>query len=333
MENDNMIIGGQNFKFVDTFATPIAIADSWVRPQNKTGSGNGEAKLYISNRDVMQRFYGRNGFVAHCFMLKQDLVTYMFAIKNEYLNPSQEYRGKDDMPTLWGGRMTKIQALPDIIEFSVTDQNQIEGLRGYINSNDMAYSLIREIALPYVSYISTMHLKLGKADMFYWRLFADYAEIDRRRDYVLKYGKKEEQKELPKPTKAQEKRYVEYRYAREGQGKYREAMLRDCPFCPITMINEESLLIASHIKPWAASDNKEKIDPKNGFILSPLYDKLFDRGFITFDDTRHVQVSNWLSRQDKGRIGIKDNQLFQFLPIDNDRIKYLEYHRQMVYKG
>lgn len=329
-----MIIGGQNFKFVDTFATPIAIADSWVRPQNKTGAGNGEAKLYIASRDTMQKFYGSMGFVVRCFMLKQDIITYMNAIKDEYLNPSQNYRGKDEMPNLWTERMSKINALPEIIEFSVEDQKQIEGLRGYVNSNDDAYSLIREIALPYVSYISAMHLKLGNADMFYWRLFADYAEIDRRRDYVLNYGKKGEQpqaqqQELPK----QEKKNIEYRYAREGQGKYREAMLRECPFCPITMINEESLLIASHIKPWAASNDKEKIDPKNGFILSPLYDKLFDRGFITFDETRHVQISNWLSRQDKARIGIKDNQLFQFLPIDKDRAKYLEYHKQMVYKG
>ena len=141
------------------------------------------------------------------------------------------------------------------------------------------------------------------------------------------------QLQLKKPTKADEKKTKEYRNAREGQGKYREAMLRECPFCPITMINEESLLIASHIKPWAVSDDKEKIDPKNGFILSPLFDKLFDRGFITFSEDRRVSISDWLSRQDKGRIGIKENQLFQFLPIDKEREKYLAYHRENVFKG
>ena len=78
------------------------------------------------------------------------------------------------------------------------------------------------------------------------------------------------------------------------------------------MINEESLLIASHIKPWAVSDSEERIDPNNGFILSPLYDKLFDRGYITFTDDKRVTISNWLSRQVKERIGIKENQLFQF---------------------
>jgi predicted restriction endonuclease len=99
------------------------------------------------------------------------------------------------------------------------------------------------------------------------------------------------------------------------------------------MINEESLLIASHIKPWAVSDSKERIDPNNGFILSPLYDKLFDRGYITFTDDKRVTISNWLSRQVKERIGIKDNQLFQFLPVNDARAHYLEYHRTTVFKG
>lgn len=123
------------------------------------------------------------------------------------------------------------------------------------------------------------------------------------------------------------------RYGREGQDEYRKKLLEECPFCPITMINEESLLIASHIKPWAVSDSKERIDPNNGFILSPLYDKLFDRGYITFSDDKRVSISNWLSRQVKERIGIKDNQFFQFLPINKERTKYLEYHRATVFKG
>jgi len=51
--------------------------------------------------------------------------------------------------------------------------------------------------------------------------------------------------------------------AREGQGKYRELLLEQCHFCLITMISDERLLIASHIKPWAASSDDEKIDPYN----------------------------------------------------------------------
>lgn len=103
--------------------------------------------------------------------------------------------------------------------------------------------------------------------------------------------------------------------------------------CSLTGIDIPQLLIASHIKPWAVSDSVERIDPNNGFILSPLYDKLFDRGYITFSNDKRVSISNWLSRQVKERIGIKDNQFFQFLPINDARARYLEYHRATVFKG
>lgn len=327
-----MKIAGQDFKFIDTFKNSIAVADSWVVPSNKTGGGNGEAKLYVSNKDVMRSFYGKAGFDAHCFITKNDLLVYMNAIQAEYLSPSQFYRSKDSMQDLWKQRIDKINALPEVVEFTIHDQEQIAGHRGYVNSNDDAYSLIREIALPYISYIAVMKLQLNNSEIYYWKLFADFAEIDRRKAYVINYGKKDEVILLPNP-KSEDKKHKEYRQAREGQGKYREALLQECSMCPITGITEESLLIASHIKPWAVCDDKEKIDPKNGFILSPLYDKLFDRGYITFTPDRRVKITNWLSSHEKNRIGIKDNQQIPILPIDDDRVVYLKYHNEIVYKG
>ena len=104
-------------------------------------------------------------------------------------------------------------------------------------------------------------------------------------------------------------------------------------FCPITMVNDDRLLIASHIKPWAVSTPKEQVDPNNGFMLSPLYDALFDKGFITFTDDRHMKVSNWLSPRNQERLHMKDDEFCQRLPINDERKKYLEYHRKMVFKG
>lgn len=327
-----MKIAGQDFKFIDTFKNSIAIADSWVVPSNKTGGGNGEAKLYISNKDIMRAFYGKAGFKAQCFITKKDLLAYMNAIQTEYLSPSQFYRNKDNMQDLWVKRIEKINVLPEVIEFTIHDQEQISGPRGYVNSTDKAYNLIREIALPYISYIAVMKLQLGDSDVFYWKLFADFAEIDKRKAYVINYGKKDEIILLPE-SKPDNKKQKEYRQAREGQGKYREALLQECSMCPITGITEESLLIASHIKPWAVCNDTEKIDPKNGFILSPLYDKLFDRGYITFTPDRRVKITNWLSTHEKNRIGIKDNQQIPILPIDDERVFYLKYHNEVVYKG
>ena len=65
-----MNIGGEKFTFVDTIETPIAVADSWVKPKNKIGDGNGEAKLYVGNRDSMEKFFGGQQFTATCFILR-----------------------------------------------------------------------------------------------------------------------------------------------------------------------------------------------------------------------------------------------------------------------
>ena len=333
-----MIIEGERFTFEDTFDTPITVADSWVMPKNKLGDGNGEAKLYFGSRDKMEQFFGEIGFTATCFVLRQDLQAYMQAIKAEYFTPSQNYRGRDEMRRLWSERMEKINALPSgIVDFTIREQSQIAGPRGYVNSSDKVYKLIREISLPLVSYISAMRLDYNGQPMFYLKLFADFEEIEKRKAFIENYGAAIRQEEEETTWRVCEDEPVPKspasRYGREGQDEYRRKLLEECPFCPITMINEESLLIASHIKPWAVSDSVERIDPNNGFILSPLYDKLFDRGYITFSNDKRVSISNWLSRQVKDRIGIKENQFFQFLPINDARAKYLEYHRATVFKG
>lgn len=332
-----MIIQGEKFTFVDTFESPITVADSWVMPKNKLGDGNGEAKLYVGSRDKMEAFFGEIDFTVTCFVLRQDLLAYMNAIKAEYLTPSQDYRGKDEMRSLWSERIEKINSLTDdLVFFTIHEQSQIAGSRGYVNSSDKVYKLIREISLPLVSYISAMRLEYNGHPMFYLKLFADFEEIERRKAFIENYGTiKQTEEELFFCVREEEvkERIPTVRYAREGQDEYRRKLLEECPFCPITMINEESLLIASHIKPWAVSDSKERVDPNNGFILSPLYDKLFDRGYITFSDDKRVSISNWLSRQVKDRIGIKENQLFQFLPMNDVRAGYLDYHRRMVFKG
>ena len=51
------------------------------------------------------------------------------------------------------------------------------------------------------------------------------------------------------------------------------------------------LLVASHIKPWSISDANEKLDIHNGLLMCPNHDKLFDRGYISFDDTGRILIS------------------------------------------
>lgn len=330
-----MKIDGQNFNFVDTLDSPIAVPDCFVMRASKIGGGNGEAKLYIASKAVMYPFFGNEGFVAKCFLLKSDLLSYMNALHAEYLHPSQNYRGAAEMPKLWKERVAKIENLPEVIDFNVTAQDQIEGTRGYVNSKDLGYQLIREISLPLVTYISVMQLTDSSgATLYYWKLFADFEAIsDKRAALVFTYGKKGGKVPVPVTEAKMSSRQNEIRKARQGQGIYRDKLLLECPFCPITMINDERLLIASHIKPWAVATDSEKLDPKNGFILSPLYDKLFDRGLMTFTEDRRIVLSNWISPKNKERLGVKDGQFVQLLPLDEARQSYMQFHRSSVFKG
>ena len=71
---------------------------------------------------------------------------------------------------------------------------------------------------------------------------------------------------------------------RTAQAQFRRDILaRWGKKCCVTKLTAPELLIASHIKPWRAASSAEKIDVDNGLLLSPNYDKFFDRALITFD--------------------------------------------------
>ena len=331
----SMKINGENLQTIAVFPSMMTVPDCVVVGSNKLGHGHGEAKFYIASKEEMYGFYGGAKFKAKCFMLKSDLIAYMNAIKNEYNMPSQEYAKKEQLPKLWIERMNMISKLDDIIFFNIFDQNQIAGPRGYINSDEDGYQIIRKIALPLVSYIYVEKVGLESDPLFYWKLFVDFDAIWEKQNgpLVFNYGKVKEQKPATKEEAKKESDRLVIRQARDGQGKYREQLLEQCHFCPFTMISDERLLIASHIKPWAASTDAEKIDPYNGYMLSPLYDKLFDRGFITFTEKRHVILSEFISPYTWKQIGIKNDTFLNALPMDDKRIEYLRFHHESVFKG
>lgn len=332
-----MIINGEKLRTLAVFQTMMTVPDCIVTRTNKLGHGHGESKFYIASKDEMRDFYGGEKFRAKCFMLKTDLLAYMQAIKNEYFEPSQNYSQKDRFPTLWAERLAMIEQLDEVIFFDIADQYQIAGPRGYINSTDDGYQIIRKIALPLVSYIYAEKVGNEKAPLFYWKLFVDFDAIWQRKSdpLVFTYGKSKDKAEptkTPNNKKEEENKKI-VRQAREGQGKYREQLLEQCHFCPVTMISDERLLIASHIKPWAASNDTEKIDPYNGYMLSPMIDKLFDRGFITFTDSRHNVLSEFISPYTWKQIGLKNDTFYKALQMDDKRIEYLKFHHESVFKG
>lgn len=72
---------------------------------------------------------------------------------------------------------------------------------------------------------------------------------------------------------------------RVGQGWFRDQLIVRWGRCSVTGCTDTSLLIASHIKPWRLCTTRaERLSSDNGLLLSPNFDKAFDRGLISFTD-------------------------------------------------
>lgn len=323
-----MEIAGKQYTIIET-KEKMTVPDCWVLLANKIGGGHGEAKFYVGNDNKELRdFFGSKGFQLNCFLLKKDLLKYMDDCKSEYKNPSQPYQKKQEMPKLWTERVAKIEQLQGVISFSLEEQIQIAGPRVYVNSTDDIYKLIREISLPNITYLASIKLKDKDNNIFYYfRLFVDYfGEVENKQTIDTQV------KEIEESENTSFERKLQLTTARIGQGKYRQDLLNLCPFCPITLVSDDRLLIASHIKPWAKSNQEEKIDPYNGFMFTPNIDLLFDRGFITFTDDKKMLVSPWLSKMTCSKLNIVPNKKYDFLPTEG-REHYLEYHRNEIFKS
>lgn len=109
--------------------------------------------------------------------------------------------------------------------------------------------------------------------------------------------------------------------------------------CCITGLQLPKLIVASHIKPWAQSNEKtERTNPCNGLALNPFHDKAFDRGFITLDNRFRVIISSqikdismdnrtrqWFMSYDHQEIHLPD----KYLPGK----RFIEYHNDIVFLG
>lgn len=119
------------------------------------------------------------------------------------------------------------------------------------------------------------------------------------------------------------------RSARVGQGGFRKALLKQFgEACPVTGISNPELLVASHIKPWSACSNIERLDSQNGLLLSALIDRLFDRGLITFDDDGRVIISPKLSASDRNLCNLGSAKP---ITLSERNRAYMAYHREIEF--
>jgi len=118
--------------------------------------------------------------------------------------------------------------------------------------------------------------------------------------------------------------------SRVGQGLFRSRVEALDRRCRVTGIQEIQHLRASHIKPWAASTDVEKLDGSNGLMLSPHVDHLFDRGFISFANDGSLMLSGALSVDVASAWSI--TQMKPVQPLNPQQAEYMAYHRANVFK-
>ena len=269
-----------------------------------------------------------------CCFSKSNLLHYLEDARQEYFDQEQEYH--NDIGLKFQSRHDEIAALPnEYLWFSIydtSDNHSEQQNRAYIRSDDPIWRVWRTLILPKISYLSILKLapidsELGhRKPIFYFQIQLDY----QFRSFV-------HPSLVRKFTSAGDANSPVKRAHRQGADKYRRGVLDHMGRCPFTLITDERLLIASHIKPYVVCMNEgredQALDHLNGLALSPTYDKLFDQGFITFTDRGELICSTLLSPMTWSRLQINPALKRRLQIFPDDREVYLGYHRQYIFQG
>lgn len=133
--------------------------------------------------------------------------------------------------------------------------------------------------------------------------------------------------------------------ARVGQHVFATHVLHNCGhrcvFCGLAppSFNAPRMLLASHIKPWRDSTNRERLDHRNGLAACPTHDVAFDIGLLTVNGGLRIHTATRLkaamaadeiARQFFDRPPLREVLL---LPdgADLPEPEYLRWHREHIF--
>ena len=121
--------------------------------------------------------------------------------------------------------------------------------------------------------------------------------------------------------------------ARLNTGSLRNlALTRDSYRCLLCEIDDNALLICSHIKPWRTGEGR--LDLNNVLTLCSFHDALFDKGYIAISDQGEVISSNEDVLSNAIIRDIINSTDSRINSIVSDRMRlYLKHHRDYIFKG
>lgn len=166
----------------------------------------------------------------------------------------------------------------------------------------------------------------GQSDVFFGSSNISYTcELNEKLKLVKLECDVEEIENQKDITETEKQRLVS---SRIGQGWYRKQLIKYWEKCPVSGCNEIALLKASHIKPWRVSNNEERLNVFNGFLLSPNIDTLFDKGYISFENDGMILMSTRISASNLIKLGVNTTTR---ISISTEHIPFLMWHRKNVF--
>lgn len=354
-------INWTDYEIIDSIQD-LRAEDSFIHRNNKLQMywWNGEARKYIwsyrweSWKKLNHFFeYDRWGkcknnewkriyeiISKNCFFSKKNLLKYMQDAQVEYSKQEQLYH--NNIADYFWEYMESIESLESEINYfsiyDVSDFVETNRWRWYIRSDDAIWNIWRKIILPKISYLSILKIKPLQSESegdfsFYFRILLDY----NFRSIVHPQFIDKDNENLSEETNRDGNFEIERRRRiREWQQKYRKWVIEYMPQCPFTLVTDERLLVASHIKPYKACIEEWNIDEATDYLnwlaLTPTYDKLFDQWYITFTDEGELICGTLLSNYTWGKLGIDPSvkKIYRIYP--ENREKYLEFHRKYVFR-
>ncbi|MGH8137636.1 MAG: HNH endonuclease [Steroidobacteraceae bacterium] len=196
-----------------------------------------------------------------------------------------------------------------------------DGLQGiYLTEVSAAFAAVLSRLIGYeANQVADVGNAIGRAERLSPSAEPTLEEWERRVESVIREDRRLEETERQALIQA-----------RRGQGMFRTNVQSVERACRVTKVERREHLIASHVKPWRDSSNDDRLNGENGLLLTPTIDHLFDKGFISFENTGDLIVSPVSDHKSLQRMGIATDRRTNVGPFSQGQRRFLEYHRDNV---
>ncbi len=324
------------FKRIDSF--DVTFADSFAHPDLKVNEtrihrdgkaavkGVGEKRIYCGHDEEALDNFFRFDQNPTFFLQKDDLEDYSRSIEAEYLNPQYNYGdGIGETYEIWKKNKLRLAALEEERLYLEFDKKYDDQNRYYIrlpqrNRETIKFhenwDYLREVCLPRVSrllFVKLIDTETRKVYIYIKPFYGGLISGTKKSSDIVSAPLQDERGEA----------------ARKGQEKYREQIFDRYSYCVVTHVTDPNLLIACHIKEYAKCNQVEMYDKYNGLTMTPTIHTLFDTGYLTFDETGNMVLSDFFRNNDRRCLNLMGRTIR--INLDNEMLPYLKWHNENTF--